>query len=112
MRAAKCRSRAAHRTTPSGIRQTLHVGELRLPVREIGERNLPTVARFSRHQVGAVLFQLSPQFSKNRERLASPRRYLYAFEFCHKSWYEDDIYQLLRAHDIQVRLLGPTGVIG
>ena len=56
-------------------------------------------------KVGAVLFQLPPQFSKNRERLASflhmlPRCYPYAFEFRHKSWYDDDIYQLLRAHDV------------
>ena len=56
-------------------------------------------------KVGAVLFQLPPQFSKNRERLASflgmlPRCYLYAFEFRHKSWYDDDTYQLLRAHDV------------
>jgi len=56
-------------------------------------------------KVGAVLFQLPPQFSKNRERLAAflhmlPRCYPYAFEFRHKSWYGDDIYQLLRAHDV------------
>ena len=56
-------------------------------------------------KVGAVLFQLPPQFSKNRERLACflhmlPRCYPYAFEFRHKSWYDDDIYQLLRAHDV------------
>ena len=41
-----------------------------------------------------VLFQLPPQFSKNRERSALdmlPRCYPYAFEFRHKSWYEDDI---------------------
>jgi len=56
-------------------------------------------------KVGGVLFQLPPQFSKNRERLAAflhmlPRCYPYAFEFRHKSWYDDDIYQLLRAHDV------------
>jgi uncharacterized protein YecE (DUF72 family) len=37
-------------------------------------------------KVGAVLFQLPPQFSKNRDRLASflemlPRGYRFAFEF-------------------------------
>jgi len=42
-------------------------------------------------KVGAVLFQLPPQFAKNRERLASflemlPPRHLYAFEFRHRSW--------------------------
>ena len=53
------------------------------------------------------LFQLPPQFSKNRERLASfldmlPRCYPYAFEFRHTSWYEDDIYEILRAHDVSL----------
>jgi len=60
-------------------------------------------------KVGVVLFQLPPQFSKNRERLASfldmlPRCYPYAFEFRHKSWYEDEIYQLLCAHDVALCL--------
>ena len=60
-------------------------------------------------KVGAVLFQLPPQFSKNRDRLASfldmlPRCYPYAFEFRHKSWYNDDIYQLLCAHDVALCL--------
>ena len=60
-------------------------------------------------KVGVVLFQLPPQFSKDRERLASflgmlPRCYPYAFEFRHKSWYNDDIYQLLCAHDVALCL--------
>jgi uncharacterized protein YecE (DUF72 family) len=60
-------------------------------------------------KVGAVLFQLPPQFSKNRERLASfltmlPRNHRYAFEFRHKSWYEDDILDLLRDHDVSLCL--------
>jgi uncharacterized protein YecE (DUF72 family) len=60
-------------------------------------------------KVGAVLFQLPPQFTKNRERLASflsmlPRCYPYAFEFRHASWYEDDILDLLRDHDVSLCL--------
>ena len=60
-------------------------------------------------KVGVVLFQLPPQFSKNRERLASflgmlPRCYPYAFEFRHKSWYDEDVYELLRAHDVSLCL--------
>jgi uncharacterized protein YecE (DUF72 family) len=60
-------------------------------------------------KVGAVLFQLPPQFAKNRERLASflkmlPRCYPYAFEFRHQSWYEDDILDLLRDHDVSLCL--------
>jgi uncharacterized protein YecE (DUF72 family) len=60
-------------------------------------------------KLGSVLFQLPPQFRKNRERLASflqmlPRRYRYSFEFRHKSWYEDDIIDLLREQDVALCL--------
>jgi uncharacterized protein YecE (DUF72 family) len=60
-------------------------------------------------KVGGVLFQLPPQFPKNRERLESflqmlPRRYCHAFEFRHRSWYDDDIFELLRSHDISLCL--------
>lgn len=52
-------------------------------------------------KAGPVLFQLPPQFRKNRERLGSflellnPER-RYAFEFRHPSWYEDGVMDLLR----------------
>jgi len=60
-------------------------------------------------KVGVVLFQLPPQFSKNRERLASfltmlPRRHCYAFEFRHDSWYDHDVLDLLRDHDVSLCL--------
>jgi uncharacterized protein YecE (DUF72 family) len=50
-----------------------------------------------------VLFQLPPQFKKDRERLDSflamlPRRRRYAFEFRQRSWYDDDIFEVLRRH--------------
>ncbi len=56
-------------------------------------------------KLGPVLFQLPPRFTENRERLASflrmlPRRRRYAFEFRHKSWYEQPILDLLHEHDI------------
>src|SRR5881275_132556 len=60
-------------------------------------------------KVGAVLFQLPPQFSKNRDRLATflemlPRGYRFAFEFRHKSWYDDEIFSLLHQHDVSLCL--------
>ncbi|HVY58495.1 MAG TPA: DUF72 domain-containing protein [Xanthobacteraceae bacterium] len=60
-------------------------------------------------KVGPVLFQLPPQFTANRERLASflkllPKTYDYAFEFRHESWYESDILDLLRACGISLCL--------
>jgi uncharacterized protein YecE (DUF72 family) len=60
-------------------------------------------------ELGAVLFQLPPHFSKNRERLASfiemlPEGHRYAFEFRHESWYDDDILDVLHAHDVALCL--------
>ena len=60
-------------------------------------------------KVGAVLFQLPPQFRKDRDRLESflrmlPRHHRYAFEFRHKSWYGDEILDLLRASDVALCL--------
>ena len=54
-------------------------------------------------KLGAVLFQLPPQFSKNGERLDAflrmlPQRNRYVFEFRHPSWYDDDILDILRRH--------------
>jgi uncharacterized protein YecE (DUF72 family) len=60
-------------------------------------------------KIGPVLFQLPPQFKANRERLAAflkmlPRRYAYAFEFRHASWYEAPILDLLRDRDVALCL--------
>lgn len=56
-------------------------------------------------KAGPVLFQLPPQFEKNRDRLAAFFKLLnkkrsYAFEFRHSSWYEDDVLDLLRDNDM------------
>jgi uncharacterized protein YecE (DUF72 family) len=54
-------------------------------------------------KAGAVLFQLPPQFRKDRERLSAflpmlPRHWRCAFEFRHKSWYDEDVLELLHRH--------------
>jgi len=56
-------------------------------------------------KAGPVLFQLPPRFEADAARLSSflkllSKRRRYAFEFRHQSWYTDDIYALLRRHDI------------
>jgi uncharacterized protein YecE (DUF72 family) len=60
-------------------------------------------------KAGPVLFQLPPRFKANRERLASflkllPKRYEYTFEFRDRSWYEDEILDVLRDYDISLCL--------
>jgi uncharacterized protein YecE (DUF72 family) len=70
---------------------------------------MDTRLRALRPKTVAVLFQLPAHFLKNCERLDDflrmlPPRYRYAFEFRHKSWYEDDILTVLRKHDVALCL--------
>lgn len=58
-------------------------------------------------KAGPVLFQLPARFEADPERLRSflkllSKRRRYAFEFRHASWYDDEIYALLRRHDISL----------
>lgn len=54
---------------------------------------------------GPTLFQLPPNMKKDVERLTSflaliPRRWLAAMEFRHESWFTDEVYSLLQAHEV------------
>ena len=56
-------------------------------------------------QLGPTLFQLPPTFKKDATRLAEflnrlPPRWPAAMEFRHSSWFDDEIYQLLRNRDV------------
>jgi uncharacterized protein YecE (DUF72 family) len=69
------------------------------PVRYLLEVTEP----LAKHQ-GPLLFQLPPNFKKDAERLRTllallppPRRA--AFEFRHESWFDDEIYGVLREHN-------------
>jgi uncharacterized protein YecE (DUF72 family) len=58
---------------------------------------------------GPILFQLPPNFRVNRERLVGfitllSAEYRYVFEFRHESWYDEQIFQILRDHDIALCL--------
>ena len=60
-------------------------------------------------KLGPVLFQLPPQFTADRDRLADflkmlTRRRRYAFEFRHPSWYAPEILALLADHDMALCL--------
>jgi uncharacterized protein YecE (DUF72 family) len=54
-------------------------------------------------KLGPVLWQLPPTFKRDDERLVSALEALppgrHAFEFREPSWYADDVYAALRAHD-------------
>jgi uncharacterized protein YecE (DUF72 family) len=56
-------------------------------------------------RLGPTLFQLPPTFDKDLVRLQHflerlPRRWPAAMEFRHLSWFEDPVYDLLRAHSV------------
>lgn len=53
-------------------------------------------------KLGPLFFQLPPNFRKDTKRLGDllamlPRDERHAFEFRHHSWFDDDVYALLRA---------------
>lgn len=54
-------------------------------------------------KLGPILFQLPPKWNVNTERLSEflstlPKGHRYAFEFRNHTWYDDDVYQLLKKH--------------
>jgi uncharacterized protein YecE (DUF72 family) len=56
-------------------------------------------------RLGPILFQLPPNLKKDVPRLAEflghvPEGTRAAFEFRHPSWFEDDVFNLLRKHDV------------
>jgi uncharacterized protein YecE (DUF72 family) len=56
-------------------------------------------------RLGPTLFQLPPTFKKDLTRLQDflgrlPRRWAAALEFRHASWFDEDVYDLLRSRDV------------
>ena len=56
-------------------------------------------------RLGPILFQLPPNLKKDAERLKNFLNYLpaerrYAFEFRHESWFDDEVFSILRDRDI------------
>lgn len=77
-----------------------HFGRLK-NVKEAVSR-LIRVAGALKHRLGPLLFQLPPNMKKDAARLRAflallPRRQRAAFEFRHPSWFDDEIFGLLRA---------------
>ena len=67
-------------------------------------------------RLGPTLFQLPPYLKKDLPRLeafldALPRRWRAAFEFRHESWFDDDVFAALRAHEVAL-CIADTGEEG
>jgi uncharacterized protein YecE (DUF72 family) len=55
-------------------------------------------------KLGPILFQLPPRWKVNFERLsefleAMPKEYRYVFEFREESWFDAEVYELLKKHN-------------
>jgi uncharacterized protein YecE (DUF72 family) len=60
-------------------------------------------------KLGVVFFQLPPNFKKDMERLGAfldllPKSPPVAFEFRHATWFDDEVYALLRKHNVALCL--------
>jgi uncharacterized protein YecE (DUF72 family) len=67
-------------------------------------RDFCDTARALGDKLGPLLFQLPPNFKKAADRLAEvlsivPDGFRVAFEFRHESWFDDDVYRLLRSRN-------------
>jgi uncharacterized protein YecE (DUF72 family) len=65
--------------------------------------SLVDTARVLKERLGPLLFQLPPNFAKDLARLRAflallPARVRAAFEFRHSSWFDDEVFGLLRDH--------------
>jgi uncharacterized protein YecE (DUF72 family) len=75
-------------------------------LRDVGEplRHFCDTARVLGDRLGPLLFQLPPNFKKATDRLGEtlaslPDGFRAAFEFRHASWFDDEVYALLRARN-------------
>jgi uncharacterized protein YecE (DUF72 family) len=67
-----------------------------------------------KNKIGPILIQLPPSFSINPERLQDfigylNKKYLYTIEFRHDSWFEDEIYNILKKNNIALCITDLNG---
>jgi len=82
--------------------QITHRQRLRVPSEALDY--FTTVVRGLESRLGIVLFQLPPFFKADRAKLEAflsvlPRGLPAVFEFRHESWFNEDVYALLRDHN-------------
>ncbi len=92
---------ASFRFVLKASRRITHFKRLKAPFDET-DYLLETAAALGR-KLGAILYQLPPNMRKDVDRLAAfldhlPSTSKAAFEFRHDSWFDDDVYALLKKH--------------
>ena len=92
-----------------GFRYTIKASRYITHMKKLKDPEASTERFFERmeplgEKVDIVLFQLPPRWKRNAERLESflrtlPEEWRYAFEFRDESWFHEETYDLLRAHN-------------
>ncbi len=85
-----------------GSRYITHMKKLKAP--KTSSRKFFTRVKHLKKKMGPVLFQLPPHWSYNKKRFqrfikAMPEKYRYTFEFREKSWWNDEVLNLLKEHN-------------
>jgi len=103
--------RSWRKQTPPGFRFAWKASQFITHWKRLGESSansielMVTRLKILGPKCGPVLFQLPARFEANEERLATflrmlPRKYEYAFEFRHRSWYSKSTLRLLESREV------------
>src|SRR5437762_3655428 len=95
-----------------GSRFITHMKKLKAP--KTSTRKFFTRVEKLEDKRGPILFQLPPHWRVNVQRLATflerlPAGYRYAFEFREPSWFADEVYDLLRKHNVALCVFHMSG---
>ncbi|HEX3144367.1 MAG TPA: DUF72 domain-containing protein [Pyrinomonadaceae bacterium] len=95
-----------------GSRFITHMKKLKAP--KTSTRKFFTRVEKLDEKLGPLLFQLPPHWRVNIKRLATflerlPAGYRYAFEFREPSWYADEVYDLLKEHNVALCVFHMSG---
>ena len=84
-------------------RYITHIKRLNDPKKSL--KTFFSVIKYLKPKLGPILFQTPPHWKVNLERLENfikilDKSYLYAFEFRDRSWLIEDVFKLLKKHNI------------
>jgi len=101
------------RSVPDGFRFAVKVNRFITHIKRLKEPEEPVRrfldgARLLEDRLGPLLYQLPPNFHRTAENEARLEAFLevlppgleHVFEFRHQSWFQDDVFRLLRRHNV------------
>jgi uncharacterized protein YecE (DUF72 family) len=95
-------------------RYITHMKKLKEPVEAV--RRFMDRVDVLDEKLGPLLFQLPPRWRCNPERLDSflellPRNHRYSFEFRDRSWFREEVYDILRTHGVALCIYQLSGFL-